>query len=215
MRYEAYPNDPERFATALRRDNHTKKLMWDNARGQDVLIVQTPFGQEAAPLLEALCQSLNTSQMSLSQFCQVLPGVWVRYVSAADKARNNGCPLHGEASTYTVFACQREGELCKIFRPQNQAMISQSHSIPLEIHVVLQKETRLEGFFRRREVETGFYKMIFPPTLGANYLDGSLCYRVGEFQVPVTKEMIEQGEVYIKTSVRPELVPQNKGVKIV
>lgn len=215
MRYECCPNDPKRFATALRRDAHTRNLFWDSSQGQDVILVQTPFGTDGSSMLEQICEALNKNQKPLNEFVEILNGVWVRYVSAAEKARNKGCRLNGEACTYTVFCAQQEGEVCRLYQPKNQAMITQSCSIPQEIRVTIQKLTRSEGFFRHREVDTGFYEMTFPSGLAAGYMDGSLCYRIKDFEIPVTKAMLETGTVYIKSAARPELVPKNKGLKII
>lgn len=214
MRYECYPNDPDRFATNLRRDNRTKNLIWDSAKGQDAIIVQTPFGQSAVSKLDKICESLNTMKELTNKFVEVLDGVWVCYVSATNKARNNGCVLNGEASTYTVFSCCLEGDVVKIYKPQDQAMISSNIDVPLEIHVDITKDTVYEGFFRKREVETGFYCVSFPSELGNGYMDGSLSYQIDGFEIPVTKEVIMQGTVYIKTDVRPVLVPKNRGLRI-
>ena len=215
MKYKCCPNDPEYFATALRRDGHTHRLTWDNARGQDVIIVQTTFGVSASAILNEICDALNNNEQPLTDYVEVMNGVWVCYVTAADKARNNGCRLNGEASTYTVFSCQKEYDICKIYQPNNQAMITQSYSIPLEIHVTIQKETRIEGLFRQHEVETGFYSVSFPPGLAAGYLTGSLCIKVYDFEMPVTREMLEQGTVFIKSAIMPRLIPKNKGIKII
>lgn len=215
MRYECCPNDPDHFATALRRDVHTRKLTWDNAQGQDVIIVQTAFGVSASAILDEICEALNRNERPLTDYVEVMDKTWVRYVTAADKARNSGCHLNGEASTYTVFSCQKEGDLCKIYRPKNQAMISQSCSIPLEIQATVQKVTRLEGLLRRREVDTGFYMISFPSTLAEKYFNGSLYYRVNGLEIPVTRQMVKQGSIFIKTTVKPELLPTNKGIRIV
>lgn len=215
MKYECCPNDPDHFATALRRDNHTQKLIWDNSRGQDVIIVQTAFGVDASNILNDICDALNNNEQPLTDYVEVMNGVWVCYVTAADKARNNGCRLNGKASTYTVFSCQKEDGVCKIYQPKNQAMISQSYNIPLEIHVAVNKETCIEGLFRRRKVETGFYSVSFPEGLVSSYLSGSLCFSVNGFEVPVTQEMLKQGTVFIKSEIRPELIPKNKGIRIV
>ena len=51
MQYQYCPNDPQRYATNLRREQGTRNLLWDNARGQDVLLVQTPFEMDAVDLM--------------------------------------------------------------------------------------------------------------------------------------------------------------------
>lgn len=209
------PNNSDRFATNLRRDAVTKNLIWDNARGQDVLIVQTPFGKSAVLMLQELCDALEELDDLPEKFTEIFNGVWACHVSAADKARNKGCVLNGEASTYTVFSCWQDGDILNVYRPQDQAMISAFFDIPLEIHVDISKQIIVEGFIRKREVETGFYSMRFPSELVNVYMDGSLCYRIDDFEIPVTKEMIAQGLVYIESLEKPVMIPKTRGLKII
>ena len=214
MQYQYCPNDPERFATNLRREHGTRNLKWDNARGQDVLLVQTPFGSSAVEIIEDLCQRMAKTTLPPDKYTELMPGVWVRFVTAAYKARMGGCPIHMEACTYTVFSCYTEADICSIFAPQNQAMISAYCNIPMEIHVTVAQQTRVEGLFRKRTVSTGYYTMAFPKGFDSGYKDGDLVYRIKDFSVPITKMMLEQGTVYIKTDIKPEVVSKNKGLKL-
>ena len=91
MIYKYSPNNPARFATNLRRDKTTKNLMWDNANGQDVLIVQTPFGSSAVDYIEEICHLLPNVTLLPEKYTEELTGVWIKFVTAADKARNRGC----------------------------------------------------------------------------------------------------------------------------
>jgi len=208
-------NDPDRFATNLRRDNLTQNLIWDNAKGQDVLIVQTPFGKSVVSILDEMCKSLETIGDLSDKYIEVLNGVWVCYVSAADKARNSGCPVNGEASTYTVLSCCKTQSDISIYKPQDQKMISSFFDIPLKIRVDITKDIVYQGFFKKKAVETGFYCIKFPTDLSNGYMDGSLSYVINDFEVPVTKEMISQGTIYVKATSRPEMRPKNKGLQIV
>lgn len=214
MRYEYVPNDPQRFATNLRRDSAGGNLTWDNARGQEVLIIQTPFGQSAMDKMPQICEALPSAPPH-GRYAEVLPGVWARFVSAVEKARNNGCPLNGEASTYAVFACDTQQDVCHIFQPQEQTMITPCCDVPLELRVDVAKSTRQEGVLRKRVVETGFYRLTFPENCGKGYVDGDLRYQVGNLVIPVTRQMLEQGEVYVKTEVKPRLFSVNKGLRLV
>jgi len=215
MQYQYCPNDPDRFATNLRREHGTRNLKWDNAKGQDVLLVQTPFGSSAVEVIEELCLRMAKTALAPDKYTELLPGVWVRFVTAADKARMGGCPIHAEACTYTVFSCFTEGETCSIYAPQNQAMISAYCNIPLEVPVTVAEQTRVEGLFKKRTVSTGYYTIAFPQGLDSGYKDGDLIYRIRDFAVPITRQMLEQGTVYIKTDIKPEVVSKNKGLKLI
>lgn len=217
MRYQYCPNDPERYTTNLLRERGTRNLRWESARGQDALLVQTPFEQRAEPMMEELCRLMERAVLPPDKYTELRPGVWVRFVTAADKARMNGCPINTEASTYTIFSCLTQGDLCSIYAPQgNQAMISSYCSIPMQIRVEMWEETRTEGpFFHRRTVPTGFYVISFPQEFAAGYHNGDLSCRVGDLEIPVTKQMLEQGLVYVKTDRRPELHSVNRGLELV
>ena len=215
MTYNYSPNNPSRFATNLRRDKTTKNLMWDNANGQDVLIVQTPFGSSAIDYIEEICHLLPSVTLIPDKYTEVLTGVWIKFVTAADKARNRGCCLNGEASTYTVFSCFTDNDVCEIYQPQNQAMISAFCDIPFDLHVAIKSITRTEGFFRKREIETGFFGISFPLSFCNGYIDGDLSYKINDFEIPVTRQMLEQGTVYVYSEIRPVMISHNKGLHIV
>lgn len=214
MKYIYCPNDPQHYATNLRREQGTRNLKWDNARGQDVLLVQTPFEASAVDLIEELCSHMEKATILPDNYTEIQPNVWIRFVTAADKAKMCGCPLNMEACTYTVFSYCIEDEVCSIFAPQNQAMISAYCNIPMEVHVNVEEQTRVEGLFKKRTVSTGYFAVSFPKDFNPGYMDGDLTYRIKDFVIPITRKMVEQGVVYIKTKVKPEVVSKNKGLKL-
>lgn len=214
MFYQYCPNDPQRYATNLRREQGTRNLKWDNARGQDVLLVQTPFECSAVNMIEELCQAMENTAIYPDKYTEIKPGVWVRFVTAADKARMGGCPINTEASTYTVFSCCTEGDTCSIFAPQNQAMISAYCNIPMEIHVDVWEQTKKEGFLKKKVVSTGYYVFSFPTGFAEGYQDGELVYKVNNMMIPITRQMLEVGVVYVKTDYMPEIISRNKGLKL-
>lgn len=216
MRYQYCPNDPIRYATNLRREQGTRSLTWDNARGQDALIVQTPFECSAESVIEELCAIMERTVLKTDAYTEVKPGVWVRFVTAADKARMNGCPINTEASTYSVFSCFTESGVCSIYAPQrNQAMISAYCSIPMQIHVDVRELTRTEGLFKKKVVRTGYYTISFPNNLAGEYRDRDLFLRMGELEIPVTRQMLEQGQAYVKANLRPDIISKNKGLELI
>lgn len=215
MKYQYCPNDPQRYATNLRREQGTRNLKWDNARGQDVLLVQTPFETSAVDLIEELCNQMEQTTILPGHYSEIQPNIWVRFVTAADKAKLGGCPLNAEACSYTVFSCCMEDDVCSIFAPQNQAMISASCNVPMEVRIGVEEQVRLEGLFKKRAVSTGYYMISFPKGFEVGYINGGLIYRIKDFVVPITKMMVEQGVVYIKTEIKPEVVSINKGLRLI
>ncbi len=93
-------------------------------------------------------------------------------------------------------------------------MISASCNIPMGVHICVEAQTRMEGLFKKRAVPTGYYTISFPNGFHTEYVDGDLTYRVRDLVVPITREMVEQGIVYIKTEAKPEVVSKNKGLKL-
>ena len=215
MIYQYQPNDPQRYATNLRREQGKQTLTWDHARGQDVILIQTPFRVNAAEKMEEICQAMTEKGVNGQRYTEVLPGIWARYVSATDKAKQGGCPLNAEASTYAVFACEMDGGTCNVYAPQEKGMIRFSCDIPMELHVDVIHQVRREGLFKKREVPTGYYTLVFPEGFVHSLRDGDLAYKVDGFKIPVTRKMVEQGTVFVKSEIRPEMVSCNKGVKLI
>jgi hypothetical protein len=166
-------------------------------------------------MLPQICEAMSQKVINGQRYTEVMPGVWARYVSATDKARLGGCPLNAEASTYSVFACQVDEDVCGVYAPQEKGMIRFSCDIPLEVHVDVIQQIRREGFFKKKEVPTGYYTISFPEGFVHSLQDGDLAYKVDQFKVPVTKKMVEQGTVYVKSEIRPEMVSCNKGIKLI
>lgn len=115
-------------------------------------------------MMEELCRLMEQSVLQPDRYTEVKPGVWVRFVTAADKARMNGCPINTEASTYSIFSCFTQGDVCSIYAQQeNQAMISAYCSIPMQIHVDMWEQERTEGLlFKKRVVKPAITSSPFP-----------------------------------------------------
>ena len=228
MEYKYVPYDPNHYATDLQKNYKSNHLDWDSSPGQNVLILQTPYGVKATDIqesitgntlsiIESVCSELPHIEWSEDSYTEVFPGVWIRFVTAASKVRLKGCPLHGEACTYSVLAYEQEGDVCTIYTPRDQAMISPFCDIAMEVHVDIIKEKATEKKILRRTVvvETGFYILSFPERMADVYINGSMSVRVNGVEIPVTKEMLEIGTVYIQAPMRPEIAAKNKGLKII
>lgn len=206
----------ERYATNLRRDAKTKNLIWDSSRGQDVLIVQTVFGKRLDELLiNALCTGIERIGKLTSAFIEVSPELFVCYISAAERVKNNGCPISAEARSYTVVGCELADNELTVYSPYDQAMLHSYVDIPMVLDVSIVMEKAKRGWFRRALAPTGFYSISFPRTMANNVADGSICIEVQGLEMPVTQEMVKQGKVYIETDEAPRVVSRNKGLRIV
>lgn len=216
MKFEYYTGNSEVFATNLHQDKNSKKLIWDNKNGIDALIVQTSYGEKVP--VEELCQALEKDiakiEIMQDKYVRILPEIWCRYVPSIEKAKNNGCPIHGEPATYTVFACiiDEDADTGKIYLSKSDGMIKPFCDIQIQFHIDVVKEMEVKGILKKRNVDTGFYSLNFKDAFCEGYMDGDVVCRIAEFEVPVTKEMFVQGKVYVKTDEKPEMKSKNKGL---
>ena len=222
MRFEYAPYDGVFYATNLHRDSQTRKLVWEHPAGMETLVVQTPFGRPAMSLLKpndsgfsALISACNYNEPTVGRYAEIMPGVFARIVPATELG---GCPLNSEACTYTVFALQRLGNTYKVFESRTEGMMRAWQNIPIEIDVQVQKVTREQGLFRKQIIDTGFRRMVFSRSVGADYTAGDLYYRVDDTEIPLTKDAIEfavtHGGIYIKTIKRVEVLSRNSGIRV-
>lgn len=215
MKYVCFPNDPAKFSTHLTYNKRTNRLNWDSASGQDSLIIQTPFGTDAVPLMNDICHKLEHLQVQTGRFFEVAFETHVMFVTSSEKAANSGCVLNGEACRYTVLSYEISDGTCKLYLPKEQTMISPYIDIPLEVCVDISKGTALRGLIKKREVDLGYYIISFPPSLSDAFVEGSLSIIVDNIEIPVTKALIENGTAYVYSPNRPEPLPKTRGLRLI
>ena len=217
MQVEYCPYDPERFAIGLHLEQG-RKLEWASAPGQDVLMVRTPFGQLPDDRMEELCEALAVATLIPNQFLEVCPDLFVRLMSAADKAREGGCYVTERPATYAVYACQRTGSSVeKLFTPQMNAMNKHYCHVMLETSVgVEQMMQRKKKVFGREEwLPTPYFMLHLPQNIADSYHDGDMVYVVGTLEIPITRAMLAQGTVYVMTGgVKPVVKSNNPGLAL-
>ena len=216
MKYVIYPNNPQRYATNLRYNPETKKLIWDSARGQDVLIIQTPYGTRVQAILNDLCAGLSRLDSLPSEFTEIegVDSVWVCHVTAAEKVKNAGCHINEEAKTYTVMSYFNAEDVVQVFASNDQAMIHAFVDVPFEVHIDVSEEVRYEGWFRKKAVPSGFYRLEFPTGMTEKYVSGSICCSIDGFEIPITREMMRNETVYLETNIEPILVAKSNGIRL-
>lgn len=222
MTYECYDADREHYAASLTLDAQSNRLSWTVLPGQDSLLVQTPYGVDPArnagtlrELLERVCGARPPE----GRFHTLNHTISVRYVGAEEKARNQGCRANGEACTYTVFPCVTDvsGDVCRVYVAGGRdSMSSPRCDVPMNIRAeVTPWRARGVYWFFRREAPTEFFRVHFPDACPENYRDGDLEYSVGNrWRIPVTRQMMERGEFYVRTDRKPVLIPRNAGVRL-
>ena len=216
MKYEFHPADPAHYATDLRVENGS--LRWACGRGQTVLLVQTPCGE--VPKMESLCREMTGAAERDPGFSAlvhqrfVVLSAAVRLVSAAERARQNGCPLNGEACAYTVFPCVEEEDRCRVFPSGDGAVSSSRCEVPLRMSVAVIPLAKRGGLPWRRETAR-YYRISFPGGRPPSYADGDLAYTADGFTVPVTGRMLEAGTFYVHSDAPPTLSVRRPGLELV
>lgn len=223
MKYICCPYDEKYYATSLRKNTNTNGLNWDCAKGEDSIIIQTGFGVVSNSLLPQICEYLNKNNRNLvecNDYMEIMSDAqdtecWALYVSSGEKGHNGGCKLNGVACTYTVFGCHIEGNECRIFLPAEGNTYQKNYfNVPIEIQISTVKQRRRKRCIIKRYVDTGFYSISFFGEDLDYYLDGSLSYKTEDFLVPITRDMVLNGTIFVQTGDRPEIICQNNGIKI-
>ena len=208
------PKTPQRYAINTRHNKVTNCLEWDTPVGQSTLVVQCPFGERPVDKIDQICAALEQSAIEENVFTEILPNIFVRFISAADKGRLHGCPLNGASRTYMVFACDIEKEEYIIYEPQMQAMAAPYCDIPIDVKVEVLQQKKTVGWLKKEEVPTGFYIMEFIGESFGGYLDGDLQYKIADMHIPITNEMVKQRRVYIKSDIKPNVIAARKGIRL-
>lgn len=233
MKYEyCTEHDAGIFAQSLQYNQKARKLTWNNTRGMDVVIVQTPYQRyptdpENDCFIGNICSTMTTQNIKLEtgEYVNVLHDVWVMHLDPATILRIQGDgTVRGEACTYTVFCCKKTGDTCVIYSHNSiNLMTSPYRDIPLNFEYSLSREmiTRRK-FLRTVEEYSGYYRLGLPNHLSEHYTDGSIWYKVrvnrNICEIPITRRMLEQENVYIKVSEiqnEPEVFVEKPGFKLI
>ncbi|KIR01551.1 hypothetical protein P261_00365 [Lachnospiraceae bacterium TWA4] len=214
MKYIYAPYNPNKHATDLRLNTMTNKLTWQSSPGLTVLIVRTRFGENAAQMMDEICERLSQVTLITGDYTRIGNGIEVRLVKVDEMVRNNGCDFKNEMGRYTVFACSMEGDNCEIYQPNlMNGIVKPYYDHAIKIHVYIEKETILKGLFKRHEVDSGFYSITFDTNLNIeSYMDGDLSCFVGKFEIPITKEIIQQQTIYVETRIQPRVQSNTLGL---
>ena len=214
MKYEYGGSSPKYYATDLHMDAEHGTLQWICGRGQEVLLVRTPFGAHAEDYMEDVCREMERTPPQPGKFTKVIGQIAVRFVTIAEKVRQNGCPPDGNGCTYTVFPCATEGDTRRIFSPARHVVTSPRYDIPMTVRVTVSPLTEYRGMIRKVETLTGYYRIFFPTDWDQTYPDGALEYRCGGFCVPITRRMFEAGEIFVKSDEEPVVVSRRAGLEL-
>ncbi len=146
----------------------------------------------------------------------------VRYVTALERVRENGCVTDGQARSYTVFAAVTEGFVRKIYAHREKSISAPCCHVPMRVlsKTEMMTETRRLFFFRKIKKPTGYYKLIFSGECDNNYADGDIIYQADGLEIPVTRRLIEAGEAYIyigdiEKSGPPVFAARKDGVELI
>lgn len=223
MRYvvQKKPESQKMYATHLRTNAKADRLIWNASPDQDVLVVQTKYNSNALEEIETICEEMNAIELPTDRFTCItgLPNTWVRYVSSSDYTRDNGCMLNDKACSYTIFCTALKGDQCIVYyQDAGRAGNLPYRNIRLEIPIHVHKVTQTVGFFRKVEVDTGFYQITLPREYEPNVGDGDVYYIVPSnvhLEIPITKKMFKNGVVFIRTNEKPKILSKFDGLRII
>ena len=211
--YKVVDYDLAHYASGLRLSGDTN-LNWDSSNAQDVLIVEYKFGGRLD--IEELCEALNKLPPGsyLNEYTDIGNSMYVKYVSAIEKVRQNGCMLHTAGSSYAVICCSREADgTVNLYRYIEANFSSISCDAPLKMEVAIYQQFvpvnpntggLFTGMLRKNETET-YYAIQFYPHFTSGYSDGDIFYEINiseseVIKVPITKNMIfsDTRTIYVK-----------------
>ena len=239
MKYQYCKEIPEKIAKNLQYRSEDKKLTWSNVNGQDVLIVQTPYGSipfgekaQGKIRMETICEELNKDE-NFTDFPECfleikkLPGVWLKFTTPNERMPMGGCKINQEASTYTVFSYKVENGVCYIYETKEQPMNNPYIHIKTDIRLKIVKQMRQvetkTGFLGMKRVTeripSGFYKIQVEKYSRNAYHDGDLYYEVNGIdgkiiEIPVIGSVLQNEEFFIKTEQKPVFKSKNESIKI-
>ena len=227
MRYEYQNYDPQYYAQhyshQLYFNDFKGILQWNGAPQQDALLLQMPVGRDAIAYMRALCardEELPFPQAT--EYLRLEKSVSLRYVSAMERSREDGCPINGRGCTYTVFSCQltEDRQTCRVFAPQEQANNSMNpvsctvkREIPVLVRRMEEERGILQRFLHPNEAKKIFYHIRFLER-EEPYADGDLIYQVENLIYPVMQEMYQSGQFFVRTRERPLVQAKNEGMKV-
>lgn len=219
MSYNYVESDQTHYATNLGRKSDEKALQWDCAAGQDTLIVRSPYGCPADNYMEEICRLLSEKDVEEAKksFVDWGKDCRIRIVTASDKNKMNGCLMNGEGCRYTVFGIHiSDVDSGTVYHSRHQAMISPDCDVPMKVKIDVSMVPEKKGFLGIKKKNKGnpFFKITFPSELAVGYVEKTLFYSVGGFEIPVTSEMIREGAIYVRSIESPRIVSKNKGLEL-
>ena len=224
MEYRYLKYDPQYFSFNLRLTTGENRLTWEGAARQDALLVQTPFEQDALDYIQQFCKRQEGWEdvSRRPEYFPVEKGIFFRFVTAAERSRDGGCPLNGRACTYTLFSCRKReangAEICEVFEPliqtMNPVVCHVPHKIPVSLTRVPERRNLFQRVFHLEGNATPVYQISFPDR-DDSCEDGDLIYQVGKFVYPILHEMYQAGRFYVRSREKPVIKSRNPGLSVV
>lgn len=183
-------------------------LKWDAAPACGFLLFKCDPGKDIEDRMDDLCKILTDMNfIGSNDYTEIDKGIFVKTLPVGRKE-----VIVSDSGRYYVFACKEENGVYKVYAPPTGGMGEYYTDVivKLEMHITVgeYKEEIVEGLFRRRTVfkPSGYYYVRFSDDLDVTrYIDGDVYYVAHGVRIPITRAMIEQNEIYIKTDIRPEL----------
>ncbi len=205
MSYELREYDRKYYCNSIRISSDGL-IQWDSSSEADTLVVCVPIGSIDVRLLSnfgvSLVKLLNRANEDIpyAVYSDIGSGIYVKPLTVADKSKNNGTQLHIPGRGYLVLAMRTEGDTTYVYLPRSTDYSVYAES-EMRIKVAVTEETRRvqtsSGLFGRKSVDKSYYKISFRPEFSSGYIDGLIYYRIGNYKIPITQQMIDHREIYI------------------
>lgn len=226
MSYELREYDRKYYCNSIRISSDGL-IQWDSSSEADTLVVCAPIGSVDVRSLSnfgvPLVKQLNrvNDDIPYAVYSDIGNGIYVKPLTVSDKSKNNGTQLHIPGRGYLVFAMRTEGEITYVYLPKSMDYSVYAES-EMRIRVAVAEETRRvqtsSGLFGRKSVDKNYYRISFGPEFSSGYVDGLIYYRIGNYKIPITQQMIDHREIFINkmngNMLRPMVESTTSQVKI-
>ena len=238
MRYVCKEYDGSKSVSDVFQNSEQTFLTWKSTNNSDCIVVKSEYKKEFN--IERFCENLDNNNPGINlKECKVFFEMEesfvpynrfykVVYVDSKQHALTGGINISERGCRYTVLACSFETEesgeeICTIYKPNPNTIYLPYTDIQFEVrmdmsHVENDKSGKsgFMGWFKSKpkEEETSFYKIEFDKDYSSQCSDNDLSYRIGNFEIPITKRLLKSKTFYIKTEQKPIIMNKSEGLKL-
>lgn len=178
-------------------------IQWNCSNEVDTLVVSVAIGsvdiRNIRRFIENLCNHLNRYAENIShyEYTNIGDNMYAKHLTLLEKSTNNGTQIYIPGRSYLVIAIRQEDDCINVYLPNdNDYSIYKESSLVISYHVS-EGHYELEERLFRKPREAGYYKISFFPEFSSGYIDGLIYYRIENVRMPITRQMIDNKDIYI------------------